>query len=107
MTYSVGQAATPTITICRETPEPDNRDGDIPDYERITLLASKHCANCKMVGMMLKDAGIPFDELFVENDIDKFSNLGLTSVPALYIPSEKKFYSNIGEIESIISSMVH
>ena len=107
VTYSVGQAATPTITICRETPEPDNRDGDIPDYERITLLASKHCANCKMVGMMLKDAGIPFDELFVENDIDKFSNLGLTSVPALYIPSEKKFYSNIGEIESIISSMVH
>ncbi|MFA6830186.1 MAG: ribonucleoside triphosphate reductase [Bacilli bacterium] len=91
------KATTPTIGVPEKKSE-----------KKIVLLATKTCPNCRQAKRFLSQAGIPFDEIFAEDEQGKelAEKFKITTAPTLIVDdnAETKLYGNLSDIRGFISS---
>ena len=77
-----------------------------PEVRRLMLFTTKTCPNCKMAKMMLDKAGIEYDAIDAEENVELTLSMGVKKAPTLFVPSEDGYevYSNASEIKGWIES---
>ena len=63
--------------------------------EVVRLFATKTCPNCKIAAKLLDEAGIPYEKLYVEDNKELATSLGLKQAPTL-LCGDAKFTGVIG-----------
>ena len=78
---------------------------DMPTNSRIILFTTKTCPNCKIAAKLLEDAGIEFDKLYVEENKEMATELGLKQVPALVVVNGDRVqkYMNVVGVREFIA----
>ncbi len=78
---------------------------DMPTNSRIILFTTKTCPNCKIAAKLLEDAGIEFDKLYVEENKEMATELGLKQVPALIVANGDRVqkYLNVVGVREFIA----
>ena len=78
---------------------------DAPTNSRIILFTTKTCPNCKIAAKLLEDAGIEFDKLYVEENKEMATELGLKQVPALIVANGDRVqkYMNVVGVREFIA----
>lgn len=64
----------------------------------ITKYASKSCVKCKVLDGILKQAGVEYDTVYSEDNVELFEELGVTTLPTLIFKN--------GEKETILEGIV-
>ena len=70
---------------------PETACGD----ETVRLFATKTCPNCKIAAKLLDEAGIPYEKLYVEDNKELATSLGLKQAPTL-LCGDAKFAGVVG-----------
>ncbi len=78
---------------------------DMPTNSRIILFTTKTCPNCKIAAKLLEDAGVEFDKLYVEDNKEMATELGLKQVPALIVANGDRVqkYMNVVGVREFIA----
>ena len=78
---------------------------DMPTNSRIILFTTKTCPNCKIAAKLLEDAGIEFDKLYVEENKEMATELGLKQVPVLVVVNGERVqkYMNVVGVREFIA----
>ena len=78
---------------------------DMPTNSRIILFTTKTCPNCKIAAKLLEDAGVEFDKLYVEENKEMATELGLKQVPALIVANGDRVqkYMNVVGVREFIA----
>ena len=78
---------------------------DMPQGSRIILFTTKTCPNCKIAAKLLDDAGIEYDKLYVEENKEMATELGLKQVPALIVANGDRVqkYMNVVGVREFIA----
>ena len=74
---------------------------------KLVLVATKTCPNCKIVKMMLEKAGKTYDVMYVEEHEDEVRALGITQAPTLCVYDDGgtlEKYRGISDIKKWIES---
>lgn len=56
----------------------------------ITKYASKSCVKCKVLDGILKQAGVEYDTVYSEDNVELFEELGVTTLPTLIFKNGDK-----------------
>lgn len=72
-----------------------------PEAETAVLFATKTCPNCKIAAKLLEDAGIGYEKLYVEDNKELASSLGLKQAPTLVVGQQK--FSGVSDIRNYIA----
>ena len=77
----------------------------ISGNSRVILFTTKTCPNCKIAAKLLEDAGIDFDKLYVEENKEMATELGLKQVPALIVANGDRVqkYMNVVGVREFIA----
>ncbi len=77
----------------------------MPTGSRIILFTTKTCPNCKIAAKLLEDAGVEFDKLYVEENKEMATELGLKQVPALVVVNGDRVqkYMNVVGVREFIA----
>jgi len=73
--------------------------------EKIVLFATKTCPNCKMAKMLLDKAGIAYDVVDAEENVEQTKAFGVKKAPTLLVPNGKggfDSYENASNIKGFI-----
>ncbi len=83
----------------------DEVSTDMPTASRIVLFTTKTCPNCKIAAKLLEDAGVEFDKLYVEDNKEMATELGLKQVPALIVANGDRLqkYMNVVGVREFIA----
>ncbi|MBQ7661136.1 MAG: ribonucleoside triphosphate reductase, partial [Clostridia bacterium] len=74
----------------------------------VRLFATKTCPNCKIAAKLLTDAGIPFEKLYVEDNKELATALGLKQAPTLIVGEgdDAVRFVNVASIRDFIAQKV-
>ena len=80
-------------------------DVEVSANSRIILFTTKTCPNCKIAAKLLEDAGVEFDKLYVEENKEMATELGLKQVPALIVANGDRVqkYMNVVGVREFIA----
>ena len=69
--------------------------------EQILLFTTKTCPNCRIAGAILNQAGVAFDKIDAEEQVDLVNTYGVRQAPTLIVVKGKEFtkYNNASEIK--------
>ncbi len=83
----------------------DEVSADMPTGSRIILFTTKTCPNCKIAAKLLEDAGVEFEKLYVEENKEMATELGLKQVPALIVANGDRIqkYMNVVGVREFIA----
>ena len=76
--------------------------------EKIILFATKTCPNCKMAKMLLDKAGIAYDVVDAEENVDLTKKFGVRKAPTLLVPNDDgsfTSYENASNIKGFIEGV--
>ncbi|MBQ9429902.1 MAG: ribonucleoside triphosphate reductase, partial [Clostridia bacterium] len=75
--------------------------GDAP----VRLFATKTCPNCKIAAKLLTDAGIPFEKIYVEDNKELATSLGLKQAPTLIVGegADAAHFAGVASIRDFIA----
>ena len=76
--------------------------------EKIILFATKTCPNCKMAKMLLDKAGIAYDVVDAEENIEMTKKFGVRKAPTLLVPNDDgsfTSYENASNIKGFIEGV--
>ena len=76
--------------------------------EKIVLFATKTCPNCKMAKMLLDKAGIAYDVVDAEENVDLTKKFGVRKAPTLLVPNDDgtfTSYENASNIKGYIEGV--
>ena len=76
--------------------------------EKIVLFATKTCPNCKMAKMLLDKAGIVYDVVDAEENVDLTKKFGVRKAPTLLVPNDDgtfTSYENASNIKGYIEGV--
>ena len=93
-----GPKAECTCESVEETP--------VGEDAQIILFATKTCPNCKIAAKLLDDAGVAYEKLYVEDNRELATSLGLKQAPTLIVrdgENVQKFVNVVGVREFIAS----
>ncbi|MBQ4556705.1 MAG: ribonucleoside triphosphate reductase [Clostridia bacterium] len=78
---------------------------EVSANSRIILFTTKTCPNCKIAAKLLEDAGIEFEKLYVEENKEMATELGLKQVPALIVANGDRVqkYMNVVGVREFIA----
>ena len=85
--------------VCETAPEME-----VSADTRTILFTTKTCPNCKIAAKLLDDAGIEYEKLYVEDNKEMATSLGLKQVPALIVTdgeTAEKYINVVGVREFI------
>ncbi len=93
--------------VCEEAPE-----APVAENAQVILFATRTCPNCKIAAKLLDDAGVSYDKLYVEDNRELATSLGLKQAPTLIVrdgDNVQKFVNVVGVREFIANkgSFVH
>ena len=79
---------------------------------QVILFATKTCPNCKIAAKLLDDAGVSYEKLYVEDNREMATSLGLKQAPTLIVrdgENVQKFVNVVGVREFIASkgTLIH
>ena len=76
--------------------------------EKIILFATKTCPNCKMAKMLLDKAGIAYDVVDAEENVEMTKKFGVRKAPTLLVPNDDgtfTSYENASNIKGFIEGV--
>ena len=76
--------------------------------EKIVLFATKTCPNCKMAKMLLDKAGIAYDVVDAEENVEMTKKFGVRKAPTLLVPNDDgsfTSYENASNIKGYIEGV--
>ena len=78
---------------------------EVSENSRVILFTTKTCPNCKIAAKLLEDAGVDFDKLYVEENKEMATELGLKQVPALIVANGDRVqkYMNVVGVREFIA----
>ena len=84
-----------TIEENSENEERNSSDG------KVILFARKSCPNCKMADMLLTKAGIDFEKIDAEENVDVARSYGIKTAPTLVVSKDgnQKMFVNLSNIK--------
>ena len=84
-----------TIEENSENEESNSSDG------KVILFARKSCPNCKMADMLLTKAGIDFEKIDAEENVDVARSYGIKTAPTLVVSKDgnQKMFVNLSNIK--------
>ncbi|MBQ4150415.1 MAG: ribonucleoside triphosphate reductase [Clostridia bacterium] len=78
---------------------------EVSAESRVILFTTKTCPNCKIAAKLLEDAGVEFEKLYVEENKEMATELGLKQVPALIVANGDRVqkYMNVVGVREFIA----
>ena len=70
-------------TVNAVTPQVEKEQGGVADG--VLLFATKTCPNCKMAAMFLEKAGIPFEKVYADENVELVERFGIKQAPTLVV----------------------
>ena len=70
-------------TVNAVTPQVEKEQGGVADG--VFLFATKTCPNCKMAAMFLEKAGIPFEKVYADENVELVERFGIKQAPTLVV----------------------
>ena len=71
--------------------------------ERALLFTTATCPNCKMAGILLDKAGIPYEKLLANEHADLVEKFGIKQAPTLVLPNGEK-YRGVSDIKGWLNT---
>ena len=109
-TYDVS-SSTVVVNEVREEPETEvceeNCAPATPTVDHLMLFTTSTCPNCKMAKMLLDKAGIIYENINAEENVELTIAFGITKAPTLLVPTSEGYnvYSNASEIKGYIEGI--
>ena len=70
-------------TVNAITPQVEKEQSGVADG--VLLFATKTCPNCKMAAMFLEKAGIPFEKVYADENVELVERFGIKQAPTLVV----------------------
>ncbi|MCQ2087307.1 MAG: ribonucleoside triphosphate reductase [Bacilli bacterium] len=80
----------------------------VESVNKIILFATKTCPNCKMAKMLLDKAGISYDVVDAEENVELTKKFGIRKAPTLLVPNDDgsfESYENASNIKGFIEGV--
>ena len=104
------RAGAPVVDTCpcsNTEAEPEVKGAVAVAEKSILLFATRTCPNCKIAVSLLDKAGVSFEKLYADENVDMAKAYELKMAPTLIVTDGEKFekYAGVQEIKAFINSL--
>ena len=107
MTVTPEERPTEPVVHHEEACECAEPHDDTLVVDHLMLFTTATCPNCKMAKMLLEKAGLVYENINAEENIELTRAFGITKAPTLLVPTNEGYevYSNASEIKGYIEGL--
>ena len=105
--YNLETSKMKRADVCESTAECEKETVVATKTATLTLFATQTCPNCKIAASMLERAGLEYEKLFVNENVELAKSLDLKQAPTLVVNDGEsvKKYAGVPAIKEFISAL--